>query len=128
MHSRVSPPFLTASCSLISRILAVLISALIDCLFYEKVKQSQQLICLRSDGNIWSLFQWTLVQLNFIKFNILYGVADFYGSHPWHWYFSQGFAVVIGPHLPFFLHGCSLAFRKYRILLATVLWTIVVYR
>ncbi|XP_043994222.1 GPI mannosyltransferase 3 [Gambusia affinis] len=87
-------------------ILAVLISALIDCLFYEK---------------------WTLVQLNFIKFNILYGVADFYGSHPWHWYFSQGFAVVIGPHLPFFLHGCSLAFRKYRILLATVLWTIVVY-
>uniref|UniRef100_A0A087X7Y3 Mannosyltransferase n=2 Tax=Poecilia formosa TaxID=48698 RepID=A0A087X7Y3_POEFO len=87
-------------------ILAVLISALIDCLFYEK---------------------WTLVQLNFIKFNILHGVADFYGSHPWHWYFSQGFAVVIGPHLPFFLHGCILAFRKYRILLATVLWTIVVY-
>uniref|UniRef100_A0A3Q2FPT4 Mannosyltransferase n=1 Tax=Cyprinodon variegatus TaxID=28743 RepID=A0A3Q2FPT4_CYPVA len=86
--------------------LAVLISALIDCLFYEK---------------------WTLVQFNFIKFNILHGVAGFYGSHPWHWYFTQGFPVVIGPHLPFFLHGCSLAFRKYRILLVTVLWTVAVY-
>lgn len=85
---------------------AILMSAFIDCLFYEK---------------------WTLVQLNFIKFNILHGVADFYGSHPWHWYFTQGFAVVIGPHLPFFIHGCGLAFRKYRILLATVVWTIAVY-
>ncbi|XP_021167723.2 GPI mannosyltransferase 3 [Fundulus heteroclitus] len=85
---------------------AVLISALIDCLFYEK---------------------WTLVQFNFIKFNILHGVAGFYGSHPWHWYFTQGFAVVVGPHLPFFLHGCSLAFRKYKILLATVVWIVGVY-
>ncbi|CAG5855545.1 unnamed protein product [Menidia menidia] len=86
--------------------LAVLTSALVDCLFYEK---------------------WTLVQLNFLKFNIFHGVADFYGSHPWHWYLSQGFAVVIGPHLPFFLHGCALAFRRYKILLVAVVWTIGVY-
>ncbi|XP_072236599.1 GPI mannosyltransferase 3 isoform X1 [Leuresthes tenuis] len=86
--------------------LAVLISALIDCLFYEK---------------------WTLVQLNFLMFNIVHGVADFYGSHPWHWYLTQGFAVVIGPHLPFFLHGCTLAFRRYKILLAAVVWTVCVY-
>ncbi|KAF6722580.1 GPI mannosyltransferase 3 [Oryzias melastigma] len=85
---------------------ALVISALIDCMFYKK---------------------WTLVQFNFLKLNIFHGVADFYGSHPWHWYISQGFAVVIGPHLPFFLHGCILAFRKYKILLAAVVWTIGVY-
>ncbi|XP_028429109.1 GPI alpha-1,2-mannosyltransferase 3 [Perca flavescens] len=86
--------------------LAVVISTVIDCIFYEK---------------------WTMVQFNFLKFNVFNSVADFYGSHPWHWYFTQGFAVVIGPHLPLFLHGCSLAFRRYKILLAAVVWTIVVY-
>ncbi|XP_029317191.1 GPI alpha-1,2-mannosyltransferase 3 isoform X2 [Cottoperca gobio] len=85
---------------------AVVISTLIDCIFYEK---------------------WTVVQFNFLKFNVFNGVADFYGSHPWHWYFSQGFAVVVGPHLPLFLHGCSLAFKRYKILLAAVVWTIGVY-
>lgn len=86
--------------------LAVLISTIIDCIFYEK---------------------WTLVQFNFLKLNIFHGVADFYGSHPWHWYFTQGFAAVIGPHLPFFLHGCTLALKRYKILLVTIVWTVVVY-
>lgn len=86
--------------------LAVVLSAAIDCVFYGK---------------------WTLVQWNFVKFNIIHSVAGFYGSHPWHWYFTQGFAVVIGPHLPLFLHGCTLAFRRYKVLLAAVVWTIVVY-
>ncbi|XP_058485511.1 GPI mannosyltransferase 3 [Solea solea] len=85
---------------------AVVISTVIDCIFYEK---------------------WTLVQFNFLKFNVVHGVADFYGSHPWHWYLTQGFPVVMGPHLPFFLHGCSLAFNRYKILLAAVVWTVVVY-
>nr|XP_057945335.1 GPI mannosyltransferase 3 [Doryrhamphus excisus] len=85
---------------------AVVISTIIDCIFYEK---------------------WTFVQFNFLKFNVFHGIADFYGSHPWHWYFTQGFVVIIGPHLPFFLHGCSLAFRRYRILLVAIIWTISVY-
>ncbi|XP_055363363.1 GPI mannosyltransferase 3 isoform X2 [Betta splendens] len=86
--------------------LALVISTLIDCHFYEK---------------------WTMVQFNFLKFNVFHSVADFYGSHPWHWYLSQGFAVVIGPQLPFFLHGCSLANRTHKVLLAPVVWTIVIY-
>ncbi|XP_061737648.1 GPI mannosyltransferase 3 isoform X1 [Nerophis ophidion] len=84
----------------------VVISIVIDCIFYGK---------------------WTFVQFNFLKFNVFHGVADFYGSHPWHWYFTQGFVVVMGPHLPFFLHGCCLAFRRYKILLVTISWTIGVY-
>ncbi|CAL8359636.1 unnamed protein product [Gadus morhua 'NCC'] len=86
--------------------LTLVSSTVIDCLFYGK---------------------WTLVQYNFLRFNVLHGLAAFYGSHPWHWYLSQGFAAVVGPHLPFFLHGCSLASRRYRVLLVTIVWTLMVY-
>ncbi|CAL8351140.1 unnamed protein product [Merluccius merluccius] len=85
---------------------ALVSSTLIDCLFYGK---------------------WTVVQYNFLRFNVLHGMAEFYGSHPWHWYLTQGFAAVIGPHLPFFIYGCTLASKRYRILLVTLVWTIVVY-
>ncbi|KAJ8247869.1 hypothetical protein GJAV_G00251500 [Gymnothorax javanicus] len=71
--------------------------------------------------------KWIMVQLNFLKFNVLHNVSEFYGSHPWHWYLTQGFPVVLGPHLPLFLHGCTLAPKKYRILLITVIWTLIVY-
>ncbi|EDL84114.1 phosphatidylinositol glycan, class B (predicted), isoform CRA_c [Rattus norvegicus] len=71
--------------------------------------------------------QWTLVQFNFLKFNVLQNLGTFYGSHPWHWYFSQGFPVVLGTHLPFFIHGCFLAPRRLNILLLAVLWTLLVY-
>ncbi|XP_077050084.1 GPI alpha-1,2-mannosyltransferase 3 isoform X5 [Siphateles boraxobius] len=83
------------------RTLALAISTLIDSVFYGK---------------------W-----NFLKFNVLHNVAEFYGAHPWHWYFTQGLLVVIGPHLPFFMHGCSLATKKHRILLITILWTTAIY-
>lgn len=86
--------------------LVIVTSTIIDCIFYGK---------------------WTFVQFNFLKLNIFHGVADFYGSHPWHWYFTQGFAVVIGPHLPFFIHGCILALKRYKILLFTIIWTLAVY-
>ncbi|KAJ8272394.1 hypothetical protein COCON_G00112530 [Conger conger] len=81
-------------------------STVVDCILYGK---------------------WTLVKLNFLKFNVLYNVAEFYGSHPWHWYFTQGFPVVLGPHLPLFLYGCTLTPKRYRILLITVIWTVMVY-
>ncbi|XP_010607393.1 GPI mannosyltransferase 3, partial [Fukomys damarensis] len=71
--------------------------------------------------------QWTLVQLNFLRFNVLQGVGSFYGSHPWHWYLSQGLPAVLGPHLPFFLHGCVRAPQRCRKLLVPVLWTLLVY-
>ncbi|KAJ7986150.1 hypothetical protein DPEC_G00347800 [Dallia pectoralis] len=87
-------------------VLTVGISILIDCMFYGK---------------------WTVVQYNFLKLNVLHNVAEFYGSHPWHWYLTQGFLVVIGPHLPLFIYGCTLASKRYRILLITVGWTVMVY-
>ncbi|XP_066052745.1 GPI mannosyltransferase 3 [Chamaea fasciata] len=71
--------------------------------------------------------EWVLVQLNFLKFNVLQNLGTFYGSHPWHWYFTQGLPVVLGPHLPFFIHGCALAPRRYRLFLLAVIWTVLVY-
>ncbi|XP_036011033.1 GPI mannosyltransferase 3 isoform X2 [Mus musculus] len=80
-----------------------------------------------SDSASFFTCRWTLVQLNFLKFNVLQNLGTFYGSHPWHWYLSQGFPVVLGTHLPFFIHGCFLAPRRLHILLLTVLWTLLVY-
>ncbi|XP_071424528.1 GPI mannosyltransferase 3 isoform X3 [Pithys albifrons albifrons] len=71
--------------------------------------------------------EWVLVQLNFLKFNVLQNLGTFYGSHPWHWYFTQGLPVILGTHLPFFIHGCVLAPKRYRILLMAVIWTVLVY-
>lgn len=77
---------------------------------------------------VFVFLKWILVQWNFLKFNVLHNVAEFYGAHPWHWYFTQGLLVVIGPHIPLFMHGCSLATKKHRILLITILWTTAIYR
>ncbi|XP_070618337.1 GPI mannosyltransferase 3 isoform X2 [Erythrolamprus reginae] len=71
--------------------------------------------------------KWVVVPLNFLKFNVLHGLATFYGSHSWHWYFTQGLPVVLGPHLPFFLHGCFVAPRRHRLFLVVVLWTVAAY-
>ncbi|XP_043777083.1 GPI mannosyltransferase 3 isoform X4 [Cervus elaphus] len=69
------------------------------------------------------------LSLSLIIDRIFFGqdLGSFYGSHPWHWYFSQGFPAVLGTHLPFFIHGCFLAPKRYRIFLVTVLWTLLVY-
>ncbi|NWZ21870.1 PIGB mannosyltransferase, partial [Asarcornis scutulata] len=71
--------------------------------------------------------EWVLVQLNFLKFNVLQNLGTFYGSHPWHWYLTQGLPIILGTHLPFFIHGCVLAPKRYRIFLMTVIWTVLVY-
>ncbi|XP_030432594.1 GPI mannosyltransferase 3 isoform X1 [Gopherus evgoodei] len=71
--------------------------------------------------------EWILVQLKFLKFNVLQNLGTFYGSHPWHWYLTQGLPVILGTHLPFFIHGCIQAPKRYRILLVVVVWTVLVY-
>lgn len=46
-----------------------------------------------------------LVPLNFLKFNLLSSGGDYYGTHKWHWYFSQGFPAMLLTFLPFSLIG-----------------------
>ena len=37
---------------------------------------------------------WTLTLLEFARFNVLENLSVFYGTHPWHWYWTQGLPVV----------------------------------
>ncbi|KAF5956676.1 hypothetical protein HYC85_003901 [Camellia sinensis] len=52
---------------------------------------------------------WVLVPLNFLKFNFLSSGGDYYGTHKWHWYFTQGFSVMLFTFLPFFIAGIILS-------------------
>ncbi|XP_071478286.1 GPI mannosyltransferase 3-like [Diadema antillarum] len=85
---------------------AILISLLVDRMFYG---------------------HWVCVQKNFIDFNFINDFGAFYGTHSWHWYFTQGFPVVMGTHIPCFLMGAKMAFRRHSILLFTIVWTICIY-
>jgi len=45
--------------------------------------------------------RWVLSMWNFFRFNVVQGGSAIYGSHPWHWYLTQGIPVLLGPFLPF---------------------------
>lgn len=69
---------------------------------------------------------WVFVPYNFLKFNVLSGQGTFYGSHPWHWYITQGFPVVMASQ--FVLFALALRKPKHGVLLLLIVWTIAVYR
>eukprot|EP00727_Mastigamoeba_balamuthi_P005162 m51a1_g14644 hypothetical protein (588) ;mRNA; r:66051-68884 len=56
--------------------------------------------------------EWTLVPLNFLYQNIFMSVAEFYGTHPWHWYLTQGVPAILGSLLPLALAGVWIAARS----------------
>ncbi|XP_062584188.1 GPI mannosyltransferase 3-like [Saccostrea cucullata] len=69
--------------------------------------------------------EWILVQYNFLEFNVLHGGSAFYGSHPWHWYITQGYPVVMATHLiPFLIGGW---YSKHKVLLMLIIWNIFIY-
>ena len=72
---------------------------------------------------------WVFVPYIFLAFNVLSGQGSFYGSHPWHWYVTQGFPVVMGSHVvPFVMALRRSDVRGKRALLAVIGWTVFVYR
>ena len=38
-----------------------------------------------------------------LTYQIFQSVAGFYGIHPWHWYFSQGFPAMLGSYVVLFV-------------------------
>ncbi|KAI3747923.1 hypothetical protein L6452_10662 [Arctium lappa] len=68
---------------------------------------------------------WVLVPLNFLKFNFLSSGGDYYGTHPWHWYFTQGFTVMIFTFLPFMVVGITQS--KHWKLSGLILWVLGLY-
>ncbi|XP_033097006.1 GPI mannosyltransferase 3-like isoform X2 [Anneissia japonica] len=71
--------------------------------------------------------KWIIVQLNFLKFNLLHDMADFYGAHPWHWYITQGFPVLLGPQLVLFVISVVYHGKQLKHWLCLIFWTITVY-
>ncbi|TPX38674.1 hypothetical protein SeLEV6574_g07696 [Synchytrium endobioticum] len=47
----------------------------------------------------WFYKKWTCTFYNFLRLNVVEGVSSYYGTHPWHWYATQGIPVVMGTHL-----------------------------
>jgi phosphatidylinositol glycan class B len=55
--------------------------------------------------DFWYYQKWILVQWQFLKVNVLENISEFYGTHPFHWYFSQGIPLVIFTFLPVAIYG-----------------------
>ena len=70
--------------------------------------------------------RWTCVHYNFLEFNVLSNLSTFYGSHPWHWYLSQGFPIIMGTHIFPFVMAARRNIQT--ICLGVIGWTILVYR
>lgn len=68
----------------ISRTLMLMLSTLVDRLYYE---------------------QWTFPPFLFLYFNIAQSLAVFYGRNDWHYYLSQGYPLILTTYLPFGLIG-----------------------
>lgn len=68
---------------------------------------------------------WVFVQYNFLEFNVLHGGSAFYGSHPWHWYITQGYPVIMATHLiPLIFGGW---YAKNKVLLMLIIWNIFIF-
>lgn len=71
---------------------------------------------------------------NFVKFNLLEDIGSFYGAHPWHWYLSTGFPVILGiQFLPFIWSSIVVLKNKEShtnelAMLGTLMFVISVYR
>lgn len=73
----------------------------------------------------WMYGTWVFVPLNFLKFNFLSSGGDYYGTHVWHWYLSQGFTVMLFTFLPFSLAG--IAMSKQWKLSGLIAWVLGIY-
>ncbi|XP_013111842.1 GPI mannosyltransferase 3 isoform X2 [Stomoxys calcitrans] len=49
----------------------------------------------------------------FLKYNIFQNIGNFYGSHPWYWYFTVGLPTVLGINFLPFLFGTIETIRKH---------------
>ncbi|XP_023535348.1 GPI mannosyltransferase 3 [Cucurbita pepo subsp. pepo] len=68
---------------------------------------------------------WVFVPLNFLKFNVLSSGGDFYGTHKWHWYFTQGFTAMLFSFIPFSISGI-ISSKKWK-LTGLIIWVLGVH-
>lgn len=73
----------------------------------------------------WMYGSWVFVPMNFLKFNFFSAGGDYYGTHPWHWYFTQGFPAIVYTFLPISVAGVWLS-KEWR-LAGLIGWVLGVY-
>ena len=56
--------------------------------------------------------RWVFTQWEFFRINVFEGISEFYGTHPFHWYFTQGLPLVLFTSLPFCLYGGMTKFKQ----------------
>jgi phosphatidylinositol glycan class B len=49
--------------------------------------------------------EWILTPWNFFSANLVSGLSEFYGTHPFHWYFTQGYPTILLTLLPWAVLG-----------------------
>ena len=54
-------------------------------------------------------YRWVFVPWEFVKFNLIADGSKLYGSHPWHWNFTQGVPTITATLLPLAMCGVYLS-------------------
>jgi hypothetical protein len=73
----------------------------------------------------WMYGSQVIVPLNFLKFNLFSSGGNYYGTHVFHWYFTQGFPSMIWTFLPLAMRGIMKS-REWR-LSGLIAWVLGVY-
>ena len=89
----------------IFRFIVLSISSLVDRVFYGR---------------------WVNVHYNFLDTNVFSNIGSFYGTHPWHWYLTQGFPILLGAHIFPFIAAVRQNLEKT--CSAIIFWTVFAYR
>lgn len=69
----------------------------------------------------------------FIKFNLFQNIGTYYGTHPWFWYLSTGFPVILGINfVPFLIASLIIIKNPHQhqnelALLATIFFSLCIY-
>ena len=81
---------------------------------------------------------WVFPLLNFLKFNFLSNLSEFYGVHSFFWYLTSGIPTILLSNIPLFIFGVLKFFKKLRknkkkflndktVLLLSIVWMTFVY-
>lgn len=74
-----------------------------------------------------------ITPIEFFKFNVLEGVANFYGTQPWYWYFTMGLPAILGFFMIPFVFAIMQTLRRPEMypdqmnLLYSILFALIVY-
>ncbi|KAM0841785.1 hypothetical protein ACQ4PT_058791 [Festuca glaucescens] len=94
-------------------------------LFLEVIPLGAIILAVTTFLDWWMYGSRVIVPLNFLKFNLFSSGGDYYGTHVFHWYFTQGFPSMIWTFLPLLVFGVINS-REWRIS-GLIAWVLGVY-